>query len=384
MRKILFVMSISGVGGTVKSFIELLKILPLNSNEIHLGLLEAKGPFMAQIPQGVIIHDFPPLSNKKTLLKRIKSLHWIDAVTFILSLAYGRITHDYRWFCRNKYKDVPVSDECFDLAVAYRSMPAEFVYYLCNRVQAKVKCSWVHEDVANREKRINYRMLAQLHSGLDRIFVVSEDAKQHLDTFFPQLRQLTDVFHNVIPVGTVLKMAEEGPSFTDGHQRKRLLTVGRVHHQKGVLMAIRTLKLLLEKGYDVNWFFVGGNNGDKYFRQCVRLIEKEGLADRFIFLDVQMNPYRFMLDCDVYVQPSLFESYCLTLAEALCFGNPIVTTCFCSAREQTSGRANAYVTDISSEALAEGIEKALHDGKIPVKPVQKENDLEKLYALCQI
>lgn len=383
MRKILFIMSISGVGGTSKSFIEFMKVFPLSSYEVHIGLLEANGPFMAQLPQGVIIHDFPPLSNKKTFLERIKSFHWIGAVSFLLSLAYGRVTHDYFWFCRNKYKDVPVFDECFDLAVSYRSIPPEFIYFLCNRVQAKVKCSWVHEDVAFAEKQVNYGMLAQLHPCLDRIFVVSEEAKQHFDATFPQMQRLTDVFHNVIPVGTILKMAEEGPTFVDGHQRKRLLTVGRVHYQKGVLMAIHTLTILLEKGYDVNWYFIGGNNGDRYFRQCMRLIEKEGLADHFILLGVQMNPYRFMQDCDVYVQPSLFESYCMSLAEALCFSNPIVTTCFCGAREQLTERANTYMTDISSEALAEGIVKALNDEKIPVKPVQKENDLEKLYALCQ-
>ena len=384
MRKILFIMSISGVGGTGKSLIELLKVLPLNSYEVHLGLLEGNGPFMAQIPQGVIIHDFPPLSNKQTFLKRIKAFHWVDAVSFLISLAYGRVSHDYSWFCRNKYKDVPVFDECFDLAVSYRSMPAEFIYFLCHKVQAKAKCSWGHEDVFVPEKRLNYRMLAQLYPCLDRIFVVTEDAKQHFDATFPEMQRLTEVFHNVIPVGTILKMAKEGPTFVDGHQRKRLLTVGRVHWQKGVLLAIRALKILLGKGHDVCWYYIGGNNGDRYYRQCMRLIEKEGLTDRFIFLGVQLNPYRYMQDCDVYVQPSIHESHCMTLAEALCFGNPIVTTNFCSAREQTSERANAYVTDVSSEALVDGIAKALNDEKIAVNPIQKKNDLEKLYALCPI
>lgn len=41
-----------------------------------------------------------------------------------------------------------------------------------------------------------------------------------------------------------------------------------------------------------------------------------------------------MKQCDIYMQPSRHEGYCITLGEARCFDNPIVTTNFTGANEQ--------------------------------------------------
>ena len=80
-------------------------------------------------------------------------------------------------------------------------------------------------------------------------------------------------------------------------------------------------------------------------------------------------------------KPSLFESFCITLREARCFDNPIVATCFCGAHEQLKGRDNGYITEMTTESLADGIEKALNDKKISIQPAQRTTDLEKLYRL---
>ena len=85
-----------------------------------------------------------------------------------------------------------------------------------------------------------------------------------------------------------------------------------------------------------------------------------------------------MKDCDIYVQPSLYESFCITLGEALCFGNPIVCTDFCGV-EQMSGRTNGYITDFTPEAIAEGIEQALKAEMVQVSTNQQVVDISRLY-----
>ena len=371
-------MSIGGIGGTGKSFTNLLTCIPLNRFEVHLGLMESQGALMKDIPEGVHIHTLPPLSNVETVRSMLKSFHWTDALSFILSWLYSRITHNDYWLCYNKYRKAPCLDDRFDLAIAFRSIPGEFIWYLCHKIQAEKKCIWVHEDLSMPQERLKYRMVGKLHQSIDSIVAVSEAAKSRFDEAFPQMRQKTIVIHNIIPVEEVLEKARNGNTFRDTYQGHRLLTVGRLHPTKGLLMAIHTLRILLDKHIDVKWYIIGGKVGNKYYRQCMKLARQERVTDHLAFLDEQENPYRFMKDCDIYVQPSLYESFCITLGEALCFGNPIVCTDFCGVA-QMRGRPNGYITDFTPEAIAKGIEQALKAEKIQVSPNQQSPDVNRLH-----
>lgn len=382
MKKILFIINSMGVGGAEKCLVELLKVIPMDIYEVHLGILNAKGAFLDLVPQGVFIHELPkPQRNKETLLDLMKRFHWIDAITFFLFWIYGRAFRDYYHVYRYIYKNVSFSEVNYDLAVSYTGRSRECVFYLCEKVMAKSKCLWVHDDVSILENRKHYKMVESCYKCLDKIFIVSEEGKRRFDIVYPQMKDKTDVFYNIIPVDNILQMANNGSSFIDDYNGIRLLTVGRIHPQKGYILAIETLKFLLDKGYDVNWYIIGGKRGIQYYNKCIEYSAQKGVSDHFIFLDVKMNPYRYMLDCDVYVQPSLFEAYCTTIMEALCFGNPIVATCFCSVHEQLEGRENGYITEMTVESLADGIEKALNDKKISVQPAQRTTDIEKLYRL---
>lgn len=375
MKKILFIMPSMEVEGTVKSLIELLNIIPRDVFEVHLGLFNVMGKFLEQVPQGIHIHRLhKPRNNKETFFSLIRSFHWIDALVFIHLWLYSKYTNDSFRLYQYRYRDISDNIGCFDLAIAYSIL---CVYYLCEKVDANAKCCWIHQDVTVPLNRIQYKILEKLYPRIDKIFVVSEEAKRRFDSVYPQIKHKTDLFHNIIPVNHILELAKTGDSFTDNYKGKRLLTVGRINQQKGLLLAIKVLKILIYKGYDVNWYIIGGGIGNHYYKQCIELAIQEKVFDHFIFLDVRMNPYRFMHDCDVYVQPSLYESYCITLAEALCFGNPIVCTDFCGA-EQMKGRANGYIREMTPTSLADGIIKALNDRRIEVFPIHKKYDINKL------
>jgi glycosyltransferase involved in cell wall biosynthesis len=92
---------------------------------------------------------------------------------------------------------------------------------------------------------------------------------------------------------------------------------------------------------------------------CKMAAEELGVLDHVFFLGTKTNPYAYMRDCDVYVQPSRHEGFCITLAEALCFDNPIVSTDFTGAKEQLVNRKNSIVVGMEPENIAYGIEKML-------------------------
>ena len=121
-------------------------------------------------------------------------------------------------------------------------------------------------------------------------------------------------------------------------------------------MAIDALKILLDRGFDVRWYFIGEGVS---LQSCKDKVERLGLTDNVRFLGVRLNPYPYRKDCDIYVQPSRHEGYCITLAEARCFAAPIVATCFTGAEEQLKTFPKSVVTGMSAEDMANGIQSYL-------------------------
>ncbi len=362
-KKIYFQLGAMNVGGVEKSFLGLLTTLPQDYYEVHLGLLSAHGGYMDYIPDYVLLHNVecytplkriindPPLLYIKDFLRQGKVidafLHFLFYVQFKFN---GNRYHFYKYILRH----VPAEPEEYDVAIAYAG-PSQMVdFYVCEKIQSKKKYGWIHFDVT--KFGIDKGMTRKLYRQYEKIFVVSETAKQKFDEMFPELKHKTEVRYNVVSREQVREMSQKGKTFDDDFSGKRILTVGRLSVEKGQNVTIETLKILVERGYDVRWYYIGDG---KLRSECRHLAEELELSNRVVFLGTQTNPYGWMRDCDVYVQPSRHEGYCITLAEARCFTAPIVATCFTGAEEQLKTYPYSVVTGMSASEIAKGIMKFL-------------------------
>ena len=351
------------VGGVEKSLVNLLSVLPRVRYDIHVGLVQQEGDLLACLPSDVTIHHIsdiqehwdelksPPLQTIKTYIQTGKFIKTLLAlIVYFMCKIQGSLMGWTQYILR----DTKGLEETFDLAVAYAGPASDIDYYICKKICAKKKIGWVHFDIS--KFGIDKEMIIQLYGQYERIFVVSETGKTIFDQTFPQFKDKTEVFHNVVSSRRIKELAASGESFQDDFKGVRILTVGRISQEKGQLVAIQALKSLKEKGYDIRWYFIGEGND---LEHCKNEVDRLGLSEDVVFLGTQVNPYAYMRDCDIYMQPSRHEGFCITLAEALCFSNPIVATDFTGAREQLKERENGFVVGMSAEEIADGIEKAL-------------------------
>ena len=352
------------VGGVERSLLGLLSTLPLDQYEVHLGLVHKVGGLLDRVPTNVQVHEIhiyhqywqlinePPLWGIK---KMAKVGHLWEGLVHLLLYAHFKLT-DTRWlFYRYLLRHEPMLPGEYDVAVAFAGPSQMIDYYVCEKVDAKEKWGWIHFDVS--KFGIDRGMTARLYKNYQHIYIVSEAAKKIFDGMFPQFRDKTEVRYNVVAKEQILQMADEGNSFTDGFEGIRILTVGRISNEKGQRLAIKALSLLRAKGHNVRWYFVGEGKDLEY---CKRLVTELNVSDDAVFLGLQTNPYGYMRDCDIYVQPSRHEGYCITLAEALCFDHPIVATDFTGAQEQLKDRMDSIITSYFVEDLADGVEKVLN------------------------
>ena len=368
MKKILFMCINMNIGGTEKALLTMLNEMDRSKYEITLLMLEEYGGFLNQIPDGIkvmylkeykalkkFIND-PPQLLAKELIKNRKVIGGLSLlVIYIISKLMKDISIYYKYILRN----VDTLNEEYDIAIAYAG-PMDFIsYFVINKIKSKKRVQWIHFDISKIGFNINFAK--KIYDKFDKVFVVSNEGKDKLINFLPSLKDKTEVFFNIISCKMIEKMSYEGEGFSDDFDGTRILTVGRLSKEKGQDLIIPVLKKLKENGYKVRWYCIGDGPAKKEYE---KLVDELNIKDDFIFLGSKLNPYTYMKECNIYVQPSKHEGYCITLGEARCFNNPIVTTNFTGSNEQIVNENTGLVCEISEEGIYRAIKKLLDDKKL--------------------
>ena len=368
MKKILFMCINMNIGGTEKALLTMLNEMDRSKYEITLLMLEEYGGFLNQIPDGIkvmylkeyktlkkFIND-PPQLVAKELIKNKKIIKGLSVLfVYIISKLMKDISIYYKYILSN----VDTLNEEYDIAIAYAG-PMDFIsYFVINKIKSKKRVQWIHFDISKIGFNVNFAK--KIYDKFDKVFVVSNEGKDKLINFLPSLKDKTEVFFNIISCKMIEKMSYEGEGFSDDFDGTRILTVGRLSKEKGQDLIIPVLKKLKENGYKVRWYCIGDGPAKKEYE---KLVDKLNIKDDFIFLGSKLNPYTYMKECNIYVQPSKHEGYCITLGEARCFNNPIVTTNFTGANEQIVNENTGLVCEISEEGIYKAIKKLLDDNDI--------------------
>ena len=252
-KKIFFLLYSMNVGGVEKSLINLLSVLPRERYNMHVGLVHQEGDLLPYLPSDVTIHHIsdiqehwnelknPPLQTIKTY---IQTGRLIKALLALIVYLVCKIQGSFMGWTQYILKDTKGLEDIFDLAVAYAGPSSDIDYYICHKIQAKKKIGWIHFDIS--KSGIDIKMIQKLYGQYERIYVVSETGKTIFGQTFPQFKDKTEVFHNIVSPSQIKELAASGESFQDDFKGKRILTVGRISPEKGQFEVIQALKILKE------------------------------------------------------------------------------------------------------------------------------------------
>lgn len=362
-QKILFMIINMNIGGTEKALLNTLDEIDKNKYDVTILMLEKVGEFLNEIPKWVNIkclenydeikkiYKNPPIYSARKLISNGKI---IKGLNIALSHLIYKITNDRSMYFKYLLKDFEDINEEYDIAIAYAGPMDIISYYIINKTNAKKKIQWVHFDVT--KIGIDKVYSEKLYSNFDKICVVSQEAKEKLNNLIPSLTSKTKVFHNVVSKNKILKMAEKGEGFTDEFDGIRILTVGRLSKEKGQDMIMPVIAKLKSDGYKIRWYLVGDGN---LRSECEQLIKKYKIEKECILLGTKPNPYPYMKECDIYVQPSRYEGYCVTTMESKVFDKYMIVTDVNGMKEQLDNKTNGLIVDINEKGLYEGIKKII-------------------------
>lgn len=367
-KKILFMLINMNIGGTEKSLLNMIAELPEEQFEITILMLEEYGGFLDQIPSRVKVEYLTGYDEIKSSLNnppRVASINLFKKRKFTKSINFSgyylmaKLLNNKDIFFNYVTKKHYFSKDHYDIAVAYAG-PMDFIsYFVLNKIKANKKIQWIHFDVTKIGFSKPYAI--KNYNKFDKIFIVSEEAKRKLTTLVPLIEEKTDVLLNVVSKIVINQLCKEGKGFKDGFDGMRILTVGRLTTEKGLDLAIKAFKKLINEGYNVKWYCVGEGNQRTYLE---KLIEEYDLQEKFILLGSETNPYTYLDQCDIYVQPSRHEGYCITLAEARHLYKPIVTTNFVAAKGQIKNGETGLIVDIDEYEIYKALKNLIDDQEL--------------------
>ena len=370
-QKMLIIGITMAAAGSEKSFLSFARhAIDYDQYEVDLLLAKKTGDFLSQIPKNIRVLEMGKegeifLINRDNAARIIARRYLLKNPLRAFSLIPHIIkrktakTAAEKDFASNRMwcellKKMPAWDTEYDVALAYWG--DHTMFYMCDKVKAKKKIAWLHFDYASPPRED--ALYLHYFSKCDKVVTVSKKIEASLKQALPEIADKVMTMENIIDAEDILQRASEPCDLADDVRGIRLLTVGRICHQKGYDMAIPAIARLVSGKNDIKWYIIGdGEAIDK--ENLHERIRQYGLQDRVSFLGIRQNPYPYMKACDIYLQPSRHEGKPIAVEEAKILQKPIVVTDYSSAKEQMAGYPIYEIVEISEDGIYGGLQTML-------------------------
>jgi glycosyltransferase involved in cell wall biosynthesis len=364
------------LGGAESALLGLLQAHDPQKADIDLFLYDHVGDLMQYIPNTVNL--LPRVDAYSMLERPISELLRKD----FWGIALGRIAA--RYFAKQEIKnnierldDISVyyyiakyatpflpkinpSVE-YDLAISFLQPHL----YVLKKVRARKKLAWLHTDyskvfVSQKEESV--------WNQYDYIAAISEEVGNSFVKRFPKLESKKIYIENILSSKYIRERANEREVSLTGNGI-RLLTIGRYSYPKKMEEIPILTAMLLKSFPDLKWFIIGYGNPTEE-NKILDGIDKVGVKDSVVLLGKQTNPYPFIKECDVYVQPSRYEGKSITVREAQILCKPVVVTAYPTASSQIQDGVDGVIVPLDVESCATAMTSFLKNKELQAEIVK--------------
>lgn len=336
MKKILFLIHDLGHGGAEKVLVNLVNNMDPKQFDITV---------MALFDGGV---------NRQFLRPHIRYQYCFSKTirgnSHLMKLLSPRALH--RLLIREKY----------DIEVSYLEGPCARIISGCKDQDVR-KVGWIHIEQKDRKRASrdfrSYDEAFSCYNGLDRIICVSETVREDFRSLMP-VDIPVQVLYNTNESDDILRLAQEpAEAGLFREDEIKLVGVGKLLKSKGFHRLLPIMKKLRDEGLPVHLYILGIGPMQQ---ELERWITVNDAADYITLLGYQINPYRYVSKCDLFVCASYAEGFSTAATEALIVGTPVCTV-EVSGMKEMLGSNNEYgiVTENNDEALYTGTKSLLDD-----------------------
>lgn len=289
-------------------------------------------------PRVKIIYLTDKKPNREEFNKKLKSFRIIGA--FIEGLKALRILFEKK----NTMKKYIINSNS-DIMISSRIEITE----LLNKYGKSYKIAEEHRHHNNDKKYI--KKLKKATTNIDTLVCVSKELTEYYKNAFNR--------DNIVYIPNCL---DSFPEETTTFDEKRLISVGRLSHEKGFLDLIDVFKIINEKDKTISLDLVGDGNERKLIEEKIKNLNLEKYITLHGYRDKEyINSLLSMSSC--YLMCSFEESFGIVLIEAGSYAVPsIAFTSAQGAKELIEDGVSGYlIENRDKEKMADKVIELLED-----------------------
>lgn len=383
------------IGGAEISLIGLLNAIDTTQYDVDLFLYSHRGELLKQVPNA--IHLLPEIKKYDVIEKPIKEAIQKGFPDIALARLWAKYRFS-RYARKNQLKEgsailqyvfdavTPLLSDInpnteYDLAISFLT-PHNIVL---NKVKAKKKLAWIHTDYTKIS--VNVEKEIKVWSQFDYIVSISEDVTRAFLSVFPTLAgKIIEIANILSPQMVRQKALAVTVNYPTPKGRVNLLSVGRFTFAKNFDNVPDICRRILQEGCDICWYIVGYGGDESLIKEKIKEV---GMEEHVILLGKQENPYPFIKECDIYVQPSRFEGNAVTVREAQILCKPVIVANYSTAHSQIRQSVDGIIVPLDNAGCAHGIAQFIKNKKLQQNIVRyldehdygNEKEVQKLYHL---
>ena len=209
----------------------------------------------------------------------------------------------------------------------------------------------IHEHLDPKQNSLSRWIYLRALRSASAIYTLSEDHRQRLLAALPAWFAPEKVARVPSGLDFARYSLEAEPAIT--HDGLVLGYIARIHEQKGIQYLLSALPEVQREIPDVRLVVIGEGEYREELKSQARALGLESAVEFIDFAD-DVSPY--MRSFDIFVCPSLYESWGISVHEARLFGLPIIASDVGALPEQVEdGVSGLLVPPADSEALAKAI-----------------------------
>lgn len=243
MKKMLIMAKSLGGGGTEVALVEFINHLDLDKFNVTLVLLDHDTEYEYRLKREVKIEQ---ISFKFKWLKYLISM---DSKLFrvLKKIKINKYFNYYGLF----YKYIENEFSGYDVAIDFYNYGYFLNGFLAEEINARTKAFWIHDEkmdwIQNVERYFNL---------YDKVYGVGESVVSEFNIRYPSVSYKSKVFYNFYDVEKIRRLSKETVDIKLGN-KFTIVTVGRLHEQKGIDIAIEVADQLKQQGIDFIWYIIG-------------------------------------------------------------------------------------------------------------------------------
>ncbi|MBG6187901.1 glycosyltransferase [Flavobacterium sp. CAN_S2] len=361
MKNLVFVIESLHLGGAEKSLVTLLQNIDYDKYAVDLILFHKEGVFEKFVPEEVTIiyNNIPKLNIAERIFYKFKRKF------------YSNNSHHAQLFWSIIHSKFTGITKKYDVAIAYNQGFA--TYFVNQYIVACKKVAWLNIDYQKAGYNIEFDY--PIYKNFDFVVAVSPEAKKGLNDELKKINENLniEIIKDISDKTIIRQQSKNSAKLVFKEDEINIVTVCRLAKQKGLHLAIESCQKLVSKGYSIHWYIVGEGSERNSLEKIIR--QKE-LTNHITLIGMTDNPYPYMLNCDIYVQTSLFEGLGLTVIEASYLNKPIVCTNFPTVYGILKDNETGLIAEMNANSITDKIELLMNDSDLKSKLVYNLSQLD--------